>query len=183
MTDYRRNRVPGQTYFFTVRLLDTAGSLLTEHINAFGEAIRHARGKKPFHVDAWVVLHNHAHAIWTLPPGDYDCASRWRAVKIAFSKAVRKSRPVHARSAVIWQRHFQEHPIRNDIDYRRLVDYVHANPVEHGLCQSPADWPWSSVHRFVSEGFIIAPNSVSPERTDVLASAPSPTSMGNAACP
>ncbi len=177
MSNYRHNRVPGQTYFFTVRLSDPKSTLLTEHISAFGEAIRQARGKKPFHVDAWVVLHNHAHAIWTLPPGDHDCSSRWRAVKIAFSKAVRKSRPPQARDPAIWQRHFQEKRIGDDTDYRRMVDYVHGNPVSHGLCQLPVEWPWSSVHRFVAEGFIIP-----PDPRDVLASTLPSTSRGSEAC-
>ena len=106
MSTYRHNRVPGHTSLFTVRLLDPDSALLTEHISAFGEAIRLARSKRPFHVDAWVVLHNHAHAIWTLPPGDHDCASRWRAVKIAFSKAVRKASPESTPNATIWKRHF-----------------------------------------------------------------------------
>jgi putative transposase len=155
MSNYRRNRVPGQSYFFTVRLTDPHSTLLTEYIFAFGEAIRHARGKRPFHVDAWVVLHSHAHAIWTLPPGDHDCASRWRAVKIAFSKAVRKSRPAQLQGARIWARQYQEHAIGGDDDYRAMVDYVHSNPVSHGMCAAAADWPWSSVHRFMAEGFIV----------------------------
>ena len=156
MNSYRHNRVPGQPYFFTVRLRDPKSSLLTEHISAFGEAIRKARGQKPFHVDAWVVLHSHAHAIWTLPPGDHDCASRWRAVKIAFSKAVHKARPATAKGA-IWQPHYTQRHIDDDASYRALVDYVHDSPVSAGLCPHPLEWPWSSVHRFVAEGFIIAP--------------------------
>jgi putative transposase len=155
MSNYRRNRVPGHTYLFTVRLSDPASALLTEHISAFGEAIRLARCKRPFHVDAWVVLHNHAHAIWTLPPGDHDSASRWRAVKIAFSKAVRRAAP--GPGAAIWERHYRERRIHDDDDYRRLVDYIHANPVAHGLCAAAADWPWSSVHRFASEGLFVSP--------------------------
>ena len=91
MTHYRDNRVPGGTFFFTVRLLDRGSTLLTDHFSAFGEAMRQARIRKPFHVDAWVVLPDHAHAIWTLPPGDHDCSTRWRAVKIAFSKALHKA--------------------------------------------------------------------------------------------
>ena len=174
MSTYGPNRVPGPTWFFTVRLADPSSTLLTEHISAFGEAIRQARGKKPFHVDAWVVLHDHAHAIWTLPPGDADCASRWRAVKIAFSNAVRKARPAAPRGAAIWQRHYQQHAVIDDHHYRRLVDYVHANPVSHGICAQPFEWPWSSVHRFVAQGFII-----SPDRNGVLASGPSSTSGGN----
>ncbi len=155
MSPYRPNRVPGQSYLFTVRLFDPDSALLTEHISAFGEAIRLARVKRPFHVDAWVVLHNHAHAIWTLPPGDHDCASRWRAVKIAFSKAVRKAAPLVAPGASIWERHYRERRIHNDDDYRVLVDYVHANPVAHGMCASAAEWPWSSVHRFAAEKMIV----------------------------
>lgn len=149
MTNYRRNRVPGQVYFFTVRLRDRRSTLLTEHISAFGEAIRQARGRKPFHVDAWAVLPDHAHAIWTLPPGDDDCASRWRTVKIAFSKSVSKSG-----GRALWERRYHGQRITGDEHYRHMVDFVHASPVVHGLCSQPADWPWSSLHRFVAEGFI-----------------------------
>ena len=162
MSIYRSNRVPGHTYLFTVRLLDPDSALLTEHIFAFGEAIRLARSKRPFQVDAWVVLHNHAHAIWTLPPGDRDCASRWRAVKIAFSKAVRKACPLRSHNAAIWEHRYRERRIGNDDEYRDLVNYVHANPVAHGMCDSIADWPWSSVHRFAAEGLIIPIKTTTP---------------------
>ena len=151
MGNYQPNRVPGRSYFFTVRLADPHSTLLTEHVSAFGEALRQVRIKLPFHIDAWVVLHDHAHTIWTLPPGDHDCASRWRAVKIAFSKSVRKSGPP---ADAIWQRRFLQRPIGDDDDYRRLVDYVHANPVSHGMCRHAADWPWSSVHRFAAQGLL-----------------------------
>jgi putative transposase len=152
MTDYRNNRVPGGTFFFTVRLLDRGSTLLTDNISAFGEAMRQARGRKPFHVDAWVALPDHAHAIWTLPPGDHDCSSRWRAVKIAFSKALNKAGMTGANEG-IWERHYQEYRVADDAEYAALVDYVHANPLRHGLCQQASEWPWSSLHRFVSEGF------------------------------
>lgn len=152
MTDYRRNRVPGTTFFFTVRLLDRGSTLLTDHFSAFGQAMRQARGRRPFHVDAWVVLPDHAHAIWTLPPDDHDCASRWRAVKIAFSKALRQA--AGGPRGAIWQPHFQQRPIAGDADYRRLVDYVHTNPLRHGLCKEAADWQWSSLHRFAADGLL-----------------------------
>lgn len=156
MTDYRDNRVPGGTYFFTVRLLQRGSSLLTDHISAFGEALRQARGKKPFHIDAWVVLPDHAHSIWTLPPGDDDCASRWRAVKIAFSKSLRKSSGDNEGN--IWERHFQQRRVADD-EYAAMIDYVHLNPLRHGLCTEAADWQWSSLHRFLAEGFI-APDAL-----------------------
>jgi putative transposase len=157
MTHYRDNRVPGGTFFFTVRLLDRNSTLLTDHFSAFGEAMRQARIRKPFHVDAWVVLPSHAHTIWTLPPGDHDCAMRWRAVKIAFSKALNKAGLPGLRVAgsgeAIWERHYRDHPIVDDNEYTTLIDYLHGNPVRHGFCQHPAEWPWSSLHRFVASGF------------------------------
>lgn len=149
MPDYRDNRVPGSTIFFTVRLIDRASTLLTDHISAFGEAIRQARIHKPFHVDAWVVLPDHMHAIWTLPPGDHDCSSRWRAVKIAFSKALHKAA---VPGGAIWERRYRDYRVASDEDYARLVDYVHTDAVRHGLCEQAADWQWSSLHRFVAAG-------------------------------
>lgn len=166
MNNYTHNRVPGATYFFTVRLLDRRSTLLTDYIAAFGEAIRQARIRKPFHVDAWVALPDHAHAIWTLPPGDDDCAGRWRAVKIAFSKSLRKSS--RSDDGAIWERHFQQHQVADDIEYVALVDYVHSNPLRHGLCGHPDDWPWSSHRRFVAAGMIPP-----PAITNVLALQPS----------
>jgi putative transposase len=170
MNDYRHNRVPGRTFFFTVRLLDRRSSLLTDHISAFGEAIRKARVRKPFHVDAWVVLPDHAHAIWTLPPGDDDCAARWRSVKIAFSKSLRKS-GTGADDGAIWERHYLDHAVADDAEYRQLVDYVHMNPLRHGLCEQPANWPWSSVHRFVAAGMIV-PGGYPPPPREAAAAPP-----------
>jgi putative transposase len=143
------------TYFFTVRLLDRNSTLLTDHFSAFGEAMRQARIRKPFHVDAWVVLPDHAHAIWTLPPGDHDCATRWRAVKIAFSKALNKTGLVlaGASEATVWERHYRDYRVGDDDEYAALIDYVHSNPMRHGFCQNAVEWPWSSLHRFVAAGF------------------------------
>ena len=150
MDDYGANRVPGHTFFFSVRL--APGVLLTDHVAAFGEAIRQSRLRHPFHVDAWVALPDHAHAIWTLPPGDHDCAARWRAVKIAFSKSVRKA-SAPARNGPVWEREVRQLAVEGAGLYRCLVDRVHADPLRHGLCTTPADWPWSSVHRFLAAGW------------------------------
>jgi len=156
MPDYRRNRVPGGTYFFTVNLLDRSGTLLVTHINLLSDAVRNARARSPFHIDARVVLPEHTHCIWTLPPND-DFSGRWRALKKSFTKTIP---PTERRSAVRWQRHergtwqrrFWEHTIRDDRDYASHMDYVHFNPVKHGLVAHPAEWPFSSFHRCVAAG-------------------------------
>ena len=152
MPTYRDNRVPGGTFFFTVRLRDRSSTLLTEHISAFGEAMRLARSRRPFHVDAWAVLPDHAHAIWTLPPDDHDCASRWRAVKIAFSKALRKTGKQNATANALWERHYRHYRVDDDDRYALLIDYLHNDAMRHGHCTQARDWPWSSLHRFLSAG-------------------------------
>ena len=162
MPDYRRNRVPGGTYFFTVNLLERRGGLLVAHIDALRDAVRKVRKLRPFHIDAWVVLPDHMHAVWTLPVGDSDYSARWKAIKIAFAKALPKTERVSAvRSARgergIWQRRFWEHTIRDDVDFAAHVDYVHINPVKHALVTCVRDWPHSSFHRCVAHG-VYAPD-------------------------
>ncbi len=157
MTDYRRNRVPGGTYFFTVNLLDRNSDLLTRHIQSLRDAVRLARVRAAFHIDAWVVLPEHMHCVWTLPDGDADFSSRWQTIKTGFSESLppgehRSASRVGKGERGIWQRRFWEHTIRDDRDYAAHVDYVHFNPVKHGLVCDVRDWPYSSFHRHVARG-------------------------------
>ncbi len=157
MPDYRRHRVAGGTYFFTVNLLDRRRPLLVDHIDLLRASVRRVHALMPFHIDAWVVLPEHMHALWTLPEGDGDFPRRWQAIKMAFSKGII---PGEARSDSrrirkergIWQRRYWEHTIRNDRDYAVHMDYIHFNPVKHGLVADAAAWPYSSFHRCVAQG-------------------------------
>jgi putative transposase len=88
MTNYRRNFIPGGSFFFTVNLADRRRRLLTEHIGALRAAFRYARERHPFSIDAIVVLPDHLHAIWTLAEGDSDFATRWRLIKSTFLRAL-----------------------------------------------------------------------------------------------
>jgi putative transposase len=155
--DYRRNRVLGACYFFTVNLLDRRSQLLVANIGALRAAVRKVRSRSPFRIDAWVVLPDHMHCLWTLPEGDSDFPIRWRDIKTAFSKSL----PViEQRSAVrvrrgergIWQRRYWEHSLRDDRGYAAHMDHVHCNPGKHGLTERPADWPYSSFRRCVTRG-------------------------------
>ena len=157
MPDYRRNRVPGGTYFFTVNLVDRRRPLLVEHIDDLRQSVRRVRALMPFHIDAWVVLPEHMHALWTLPEGDADYARRWQAIKMAFSKRVTTGEMLSASrlrrdERGIWQRRFWEHTIHDDADYTAHLDYVHFNPVKHQHVRRVADWPYSSFHRYVVQG-------------------------------
>ena len=157
MTDYRRNRVPGGTYFFTVNRADRRGDLLVRHIDALRDAVRQLRASAPFHIDAWVVLPEHMHCLWTLPEGDTDFSKRWQAIKTAFSRRLppgehRSASRVSKGERGIWQRRFWEHTIRDDQDYGAHLDYIHFNPVKHGLVADVARWSYSSFHRCGAKG-------------------------------
>jgi putative transposase len=132
----------GGTFFFTVNLLDRRSHLLVTQIDALRDAVRQARANAPFRIDAWVVLPDHMHRLWTLPGGDADFPSRWRAIKIAFSKSLptgeRRSPVMITRGERgIWQRRYWEHTIRDDRDFAAHMDYTHFNPVKHGLAEHP----------------------------------------------
>ncbi|MHB8810893.1 MAG: REP-associated tyrosine transposase [Desulfobulbaceae bacterium] len=157
MTEYRRVRIAGGTYFFTVNLAERHRSLLTDHVASLREAFRAVQKAHPFLIDAVVVLPDHIHAVWTLPADDHDFSMRWRQIKSAFSRAMDKGEAVSGSRSLkkergIWQRRFWEHALRDDDDFARHVDYIHYNPVKHGYVEAVADWPHSSFHRFVRRG-------------------------------
>ena len=162
MPNYRRAFRPGGTFFFTLvtyrrgRFLcdDPARALLRRAIDA-------CRAVAPFEVDAVVLLPDHLHAIWTLPHGDADFSMRWARIKRSFTRAwvagggweggVSDSRRRNRRRGV-WQRRFWEHAIRDETDLARHLNYIHYNPIKHGLAQCAHAWPWSSFHRLVRAG-------------------------------
>ena len=157
MSNYRRNYVSGGSYFFTVNLLERNKSLLIDHIEELRTAVKRTQEQKPFEIDAWVVLPDHMHAIWTLPEEDSDYSGRWRDIKKSFSKSLPKIEYVSSTRTMrdergIWQRRFWEHTIRDENDFQRHMDYIHYNPVKHRLVETVKEWPYSTFHRHVKQG-------------------------------
>lgn len=158
MVRYRRNFVPGGTFFFTATLADRTSSALTDHISALRAAIRLTRRQHPFAVDAAVILPDHLHVILTLPPNDSDFSIRMSLIKRRFTTAVARTADAIARYGngehALWQRRFCEHTIRNETDFERNADHVHFNPVKHGLVTRARDWPHSSFRYYVRRGIL-----------------------------
>ena len=163
MPDYRRAFVPGGTFFFTLVTFDRA-PILTEPAarSILRGAIETCRQRWPFDIDAFALLPDHLHAILTLPPGDADFSRRWALIKKEFTKqwldAGGAARPVSAakhrdRRAGVWQQRFWEHVVRDADDLHAHLDYVHYNPVRHGLAACPHAWPYSSFDRCRRAGF------------------------------
>jgi putative transposase len=158
MPNYRRAWHPGGTYFFTVNLLQRHGNdLLIRHVDLLRNVVRSVQSRHPFRIHGWVVLPEHLHSVIELPPGDADFATRWRLIKMAFSKTLPKTERLSTVRAErgergIWQRRYWEHLIRDDKDMQAHMDYVHFNPVKHGLVKRVIDWPVSTFHALVKQG-------------------------------
>lgn len=104
-----------------------------------------------------VILPDHLHTIWTMPPDDADYALRWRLIKTRFSRGLPKTESrsdsrIAKGERGIWQRRYWEHQIRDEDDLQCHVDYIHINPVKHGYVERAADWPHSSIHRYIARG-------------------------------
>jgi putative transposase len=175
MSRYIRPKVPGAVVFFTVALVDRGADTLVRHVDVLRQVVAVTKGKRPFGIDAWVVLPDHMHCVWTLPEGDCDYSGRMASIKAQFTIGLRRSgfsptrvpnrhgviggrRRVglkpdlqggesRGNEAPIWQKRFWEHHIRNDEDFAAHVRYCWINPVKHGLVGHPGEWPWSSWHR------------------------------------
>ena len=157
---YRRAKTPGATYFFTVVTHNRHPILCeSENINLLRDAFRYVMVKHPFKIDAIVILPEHLHCIWTLPENDADFSTRWRLIKSYFSRKcyvsyqgkITPSRQQKGEKA-IWQRRFWEHQIKDNRDFINHVEYIHYNPVHHGLVLAAKDWQYSSFHRYVEAG-------------------------------
>ena len=162
MPTYRRNFVPGGTYFFTVVTHNRAKILRSERARTcLRQAVTGCQARWSFRSLAWVLLDDHLHTIWTLPENDDRFPQRWSWIKKEFTKAYlasggqEQARSLSRRSRRergVWQRRFWEHTLRNDEDLRRHLDYIHYNPVKHGLVSCPGDYAYSSFHRYVAAG-------------------------------
>ncbi|MGI0481813.1 REP-associated tyrosine transposase [Geminocystis sp. CENA526] len=157
--EYRRTQIQGGTYFFTVVTYNRHPILCyPDNIQLLREAFAYAMKRYPFIIDAIVILPDHLHCIWTLPEGDGDFSTRWRLIKSYFSRKcerkyqgqISKSRQKKQEKA-IWQRRFWEHFIRDEQDFINHVDYIHYNPVHHGLVKAVKDWQYSSFDRYVKQ--------------------------------
>ena len=161
MPRYRREYIPGGTFFFTVNLLERRRCLLVDRIDDLRASFRAAQAAQAFEVVAIVILPDHLHCVWRLPEGDSDNAGRWARIKSGFCRRLpaaeyRSSVRIARRERGVWQRRFWEHPIHSENDLRHHVDYIHINPVKHGHVVAVRDWPYSSFHRYARLGMLPA---------------------------
>ncbi|VEE14260.1 REP-associated tyrosine transposase [Ectopseudomonas mendocina] len=159
MVRYRRAKVAGGCYFLTLALQDRRSDLLFKSAALLRRCLQSTQVRLHFRVPALVVLPDHLHMLMVLPPDDADFSARIRMLKASFVGALRQQVGSEVRTnakgeANIWQRRFWEHLIRDEQDYCHHVDYIHINPLKHGLVTRVRDWPFSSFHHYVRQGLL-----------------------------
>ena len=162
MSQYRRSYVSGGTFFLTLvtyRRIPLFSD--SQNVSRLRFALAKTRTERPFEITAAVVLPDHLHFLWTLPPNDSDYSLRISRLKVLFTRALRGKRSLPKnvslsrrkhRESDVWQRRFWEHTIRDEVDWQRHLDYIHYNPVKHGLVSCPHLWEYSSFHRWIEKG-------------------------------
>ena len=121
--------------------------VLIEHIELYEKALANTRSNTPFEIIAWVIFPDHHHFI--IDPYKEDVSRIMQRIKMSFASLFRKANDM--RSGRVWQNRFWDHIIRDEDDLQRHVDYIHFNPVKHGIVKSPFEWEHSSVFQFYPE--------------------------------
>jgi len=123
--------------------------------------MRKVRRNRPFETVGFALMPDHLHAVWTLPRGDWGYPLRWGQIKESFTRSFlaaggaegsRNVSRIKRRERAIWQHRFWEHTVRDEDDLQRCIDYIHWNPVKHGLVERVQEYPWSTFHRYVKLG-------------------------------
>ncbi len=163
MPNYRRSYILGGTFFFTLVTYQRKKIITSNQaIELLDLAISRVRTYHPFSIDAFCILPDHIHFIWTMNENDFDYSMRIGQLKRYFSRMYSDHFEVNSNlcdsrikrgETAIWQRRFWEHTIRDNDDLSRHIEYIHFNPVKHGLVESAKDWPYSSFLQYVKNGF------------------------------
>lgn len=166
MSDYRRWFVPGGTYFFTVVTYGRKEILTSDLARPIlRQAFLDTRKERPFRQLASVLLPDHLHLMWTMPPKDDNFGVRLKRIKEEFtrnwlfhggSESVRTISQQKRGERGVWQPRFWEHTIRDEEDLEAHFDYIHWNPVKHGLVHDVRDWGWSTFHKYSKSGHYTA---------------------------
>lgn len=162
MSNYRRVRVPGHYYFFTVVTYQRCPIFRDEdRCSRVIQLIKEETDTVGIRLHAWVVLPDHLHCIWEMPQIHSDYSRAWAKIKLRFTKSMKDevaNLPAPSASRAkrsdgsVWQKRFWEHTIRNEDELKAYIAYIHYNPVKHGFVPSAKDWRHSSFQEFVGAG-------------------------------
>lgn len=106
-----------------------------------------ARRKRDVSVEVWAycLMPNHVHYV-VVPSSEHSLSKLFRTVHRDYARKINRREGWRGH---LWQERFFSVPM-DEAHLVSAVRYVELNPVRAGLCEHPADWPWSSVHAHIS---------------------------------
>ena len=150
MPNYLRD-YSGNIWFITVVTYNRRQILASDQARGcLRRAIIDCRQIYPFKIVAWVLLPDHLHCIWKLPDTDLNYSRRWSIIKRKFTRAFIDDSLDY--QPPFWQKRFWAHLITDEKDYEDHLNYIHFNPVKHGLVKNALDWSWTSLAKFIRDG-------------------------------
>ncbi len=151
MTNFRRYYVPDSIVFITQVIYDrTPICGKDQHLQLLLSTLREVKRLHPFSMLAYVFLLDHFHLL-IRPAGDCTFSAVMHSLKSNFTHAYKQSLGITG-AMHFWQRRFWDHLIRSEEDFGRHLDYIHYNPVKHGLVPKPEQWAHSSFLQWKERG-------------------------------
>jgi putative transposase len=149
--NFRRYYVPNAVVFITQVVQDRPPIFRNEaHLDLLLSTLHRVKELHPFAMLGYVFLPDHFHLL--IKPEENSTFSQvMHSLKPNFTKAYKQTIGV-AGSMKFWQKRFWDHIIRDEADFERHLDYIHYNPVKHGLVHKPEDWPRSSFLAWKARG-------------------------------
>lgn len=152
MVGYRRNKPgnPRDIFFLTFVTKDrqpwitsfNAFKIVLSEMKRLSELLKYKN-------KAWVILPDHIH--WLIVPGVNDYSNIVSAFKRGIGAELKRRGQIST-GYKLWQDRFWEETIRDDTQFQKCVEYIHYNPVKHGLVVTPGEWKYSSFHAYVRKG-------------------------------
>ncbi len=151
MSRLRRYYVPEAIVFITQVVYRRIPVFGQEHIvELLRQNLVETKRHHPFVMLGYCLLPEHFH-LMLRPTGVSNFSAIMHSLKPNFTKDYKACLGVSG-SMKFWQKGFWDHVIRDEDDFQRHLDYIHYNPVKHGLVQRPEDWPYSSYAIWQSRG-------------------------------
>jgi putative transposase len=152
MPNFRRYYLPNRLVFITCVTHDRCHYLEGErNLLVFWETLRNVQAIHLFHLFAYVILPDHFHWILQLPECDPNFSHVLHSVKSNFARNLRFALSIQ-HPINVWQDRFWDHVIRDEMDLKNHLDYIHWNPVKHSYASQPEDWKESSYDFWLKKG-------------------------------
>jgi len=156
MPNYTRIFAEGHAYFITINT-EKRRPILIDNITLLRQAFANSKQYFDYTIDCISIMPEHLHMVLVLKNAD-EYPKIIASMKRYFSENMEHTFQVtqsksKKRELGVWQRRYYEHTIRDEKELERYRNYVHYNPVKHGLVKSAKAWEFSSFSKFVSNGF------------------------------